>query len=98
MSRIPTALRLLSCVDQVRQLPRSSGSDGPSSAGDIYRRFSFKRLNSIGCSDNGFVDHQEPKEEQPMEILMQIFAPMIVFVYHCFDRIVINGYISMLSR
>ena len=29
---------------------------------------------------------------------MQIFAPMIVFVYHCFDRIVINGYISMLSR
>jgi len=33
-----------------------------------------------------------------MEILMQIFAPMIVFVYHCFDRIVINGYISMLSR
>jgi hypothetical protein len=55
-------------------------------------------LNSIGCSDNGFVDNQEPKEEQPMEILMQIFAPMIVFVYHCFDRIVINGYISMLSR
>jgi len=33
-----------------------------------------------------------------MGILMQIFAPMIVFVYHCFDRIVINGYISMLSR
>ncbi|MBW1717720.1 MAG: hypothetical protein JRJ77_18240 [Deltaproteobacteria bacterium] len=33
-----------------------------------------------------------------MEILMQIFAPMIVFVYHCFDRIDINGYISMLSR
>ena len=59
---------------------------------------SFNSLNSTGCSDNGFVDHQEPKEEQPMEILMQIFAPMIVFVYHCFDRIVINGYISMLSR
>jgi hypothetical protein len=29
---------------------------------------------------------------------MQIFAPMILFVYHCFDRIVINGYLSMLSR
>ena len=59
---------------------------------------SFNSLNSTGCSDNGFVDHQEPKEEQPMETLMHIFAPMIEFVYHCFDRIVINGYISMLSR
>jgi hypothetical protein len=89
---------LLSCVDQVHQLPRSSGFDRASSAGDIFRGFLFKRLNSIGCSDNGFVDNPEPKEEQPMEILMQIFAPMIVFVYHCFDRIVIHGYISMLSR
>ena len=33
-----------------------------------------------------------------METLMQIFSPMLVFVYHCFDRIVINGYLSMLSR
>lgn len=33
-----------------------------------------------------------------METLIQIFSPMILFVYHCFDRIVINGYISMLSR
>jgi len=33
-----------------------------------------------------------------METLIQIFAPMMVFLYHCFDRIVINGYISMLSR
>ena len=33
-----------------------------------------------------------------METLMKIFAPMLVFVYHCFDRIVINGYLSMLSR
>jgi len=33
-----------------------------------------------------------------METLLQIFAPMLIFVYHCFDRIVINGYLSMLSR
>ena len=33
-----------------------------------------------------------------METLIQIFSPMIIFVYHCFDRIVINGYISILSR
>ena len=33
-----------------------------------------------------------------METLIQIFSPMMGFLYHCFDRIVINGYISMLSR
>jgi hypothetical protein len=33
-----------------------------------------------------------------METLIQIFSKMFVFIYHCFDRIVINGYISMLSR
>ena len=33
-----------------------------------------------------------------METLIQIFSPMMGFIYHCFDRIVINGYISMLSR
>lgn len=33
-----------------------------------------------------------------METLITLFQPMLVFVYHCFDRIVINGYISMLSR
>lgn len=33
-----------------------------------------------------------------METIISLFAPMLVFVYHCFDRIVINGYISMLSR
>ena len=33
-----------------------------------------------------------------MKKLIQLFKSMIVFSYHCFDRIVINGYISMLSR
>ena len=33
-----------------------------------------------------------------METLMRLFGSMIVFMYHCFDRIVINGYISILSR
>lgn len=33
-----------------------------------------------------------------METLMQLFGSMMIFVYHCFDRIVINGYLSMLSR
>ena len=33
-----------------------------------------------------------------METLMQMFAPLLVFVYHCFDRIVVNGYLAMLSQ
>ena len=33
-----------------------------------------------------------------METLIQLLGSMMIFVYHCFDRIVINGYLSMLSR
>jgi len=33
-----------------------------------------------------------------VETLLQLFGSMIIFVYHCFDRIVINGYLSILSR
>src|SRR4030095_1157539 len=34
----------------------------------------------------------------PMETFMRLYGSLIVFVYHCFDRIVIRGYLSMLSR
>ena len=33
-----------------------------------------------------------------MKTFMRLYGNLIVFVYHCFDRIVINGYLSMLSR
>jgi len=33
-----------------------------------------------------------------METFNKLFARMLIFVYHCFDRVVINGYLSMLSR
>jgi hypothetical protein len=33
-----------------------------------------------------------------MEIFAKLFGGLLVFVYHCFDRIVINGYLSGLSR
>jgi len=33
-----------------------------------------------------------------MELFNKLFSRMLVFVYHCFDRVVINGYLSMLSR
>jgi hypothetical protein len=33
-----------------------------------------------------------------MELFIQLFGDLIAFVYHCFDRIVIHGYLSGLSR
>ena len=33
-----------------------------------------------------------------MELFTQLFADLLAFVYHCFDRIVIYGYLSALSR
>jgi hypothetical protein len=33
-----------------------------------------------------------------MELFHNLFAGLLLFVYHCFDRIVINGYLSALTR
>jgi hypothetical protein len=33
-----------------------------------------------------------------METFTKLFGSLLVFIYHCFDRIVINGYLSGLSR
>jgi hypothetical protein len=33
-----------------------------------------------------------------METFTKLFGSLLVFVYHCFDRIVINGYLNGLSR
>ena len=33
-----------------------------------------------------------------MELFTQLFGDLLTFVYHCFDRIVIHGYLSGLSR
>jgi len=33
-----------------------------------------------------------------MELFAKLFTSLLVFVYHCFDRIVIHGYLSGLSR
>ena len=29
-----------------------------------------------------------------MELFAKLFDSLLVFVYHCFDRIVINGYLN----
>jgi hypothetical protein len=33
-----------------------------------------------------------------MEAFINLYTRMLVFIYHCFDRIMIHGYLSMLSR
>jgi hypothetical protein len=33
-----------------------------------------------------------------VEWFAKLFGSLLVFVYHCFDRIVIHGYLSGLSR
>ena len=36
--------------------------------------------------------------ETAMQLFTQLFGDLLAFVYHCFDRIVIYGYLSGLSR
>ena len=33
-----------------------------------------------------------------METSRQLFGSLLAFVYHCFDRIVIQGYLPLLTR
>ena len=33
-----------------------------------------------------------------MDVFTRLFGEFLVFVYHCFDRIVIHGYLTALSR
>src|SRR5436853_4546962 len=33
-----------------------------------------------------------------METFRKLFASLLVFVYHCFDRVVIQGYLPLLTR
>jgi hypothetical protein len=36
--------------------------------------------------------------EVPMQLFAHLFEDLLLFVYHCFDRVVIHGYLSGLSR
>jgi hypothetical protein len=40
----------------------------------------------------------EKKGKWSMELFSRLFGSLLVFVYHCLDRVVINGYLSGLSR
>jgi hypothetical protein len=35
---------------------------------------------------------------EAMDVFTKLFSQFLVFVYHCFDRIVIHGYLTALSR
>jgi hypothetical protein len=41
---------------------------------------------------------RKSRKDKPMEKLTRLFGRSIRFAYHCFDRIVIRGYLSTLSR
>jgi hypothetical protein len=45
-----------------------------------------------------FLLSAEKKERWPMETFSRLFGSLLAFVYHCFDRVVIHGYLSGLSR
>jgi hypothetical protein len=52
---------------------------------------------SIGpLSDDLGVDSST--EGGPMETFCKLFGSLLAFVYHCFDRIVIQGYLPLLTR
>src|SRR5260370_7704975 len=40
----------------------------------------------------------EDLRRRPMETFAKLFERFLVFVYHCFDRIVIQGYMPLLTR
>src|SRR5438477_10759558 len=44
------------------------------------------------------VNRPEDPRRRPMETFAKLFERFLVFVYHCFDRIVIQGYLPLLTR
>jgi len=41
---------------------------------------------------------QDRRADGPMELFAKLFSSLLAFVYHCFDPIVIHGYLSGVSR
>jgi len=52
---------------------------------------------SVVVSDD-LVGKDENTGGRPVETFTRLFGSLLLFVYHCFDRVVINGYLSGLSR
>src|SRR5438876_740173 len=41
---------------------------------------------------------QTRSRRQPMELFTKLFASWLIFIYHCFDRMVLSGYLMGLQR
>src|SRR5215831_3179140 len=54
-------------------------------------------LPPVARSDD-FGNDPNPLRRRPMETFAKLFERFLVFVYHCFDRIVIQGYLPLLTR
>src|SRR5712671_7833327 len=50
------------------------------------------------CSRRSHHWRPQPSRRGQMELFTKLFGSLLVFVYHCFDRIVIHGYLSALTR
>jgi hypothetical protein len=55
-------------------------------------------LDSIGRLTDDLVVQRRDRRRQPMELFTKLFGTWLVFVYHCFDRIVLSGYLMGLQR
>src|SRR5438093_13787460 len=44
------------------------------------------------------IGYSKPFGSRRMEFFTALFGKLLVFVYHCFDRIVIQGYLPLLVR
>jgi hypothetical protein len=51
----------------------------------------------VGLTDD-FVAETKLEGSRPMELFASLFQDLLLFVYHCFDRVVIHGYLSGLAR
>jgi len=55
-------------------------------------------LDSTGPLTDDLVVKASTIEGGPMETFCKLFGSLLAFVYHCFDRIVIQGYLPLLTR
>jgi hypothetical protein len=55
-------------------------------------------FDSIGRSIDDLVVKGKITRNRPMETFNKLFGSLLAFVYHCFDRIVIQGYLPLLTR
>jgi hypothetical protein len=52
----------------------------------------------LATARHGFSIRADQPPGETMDVFVKLFGEFLVFVYHCFDRIVIHGYLTALSR